>query len=168
MCLFIVLDSCVSPFKSQFVSETWLSNMIGWILKSHGFVYYFLPDMWIYTITVISLHIESTWQCNNIDYLCAVHINITFGLQLNFGNFLFFWRSLLYIFYLYMSHQGKHSQGNPWYSKHVSLFSLLINCNVPGTGTLQWLAKHPRWPMSGVTLSPVSNTNPKKPRDFKL
>ena len=24
---------------------------------------------------------------------------------------------------------------------------------------LQWLAKHPRWPMSGITLSPVSNTN---------
>ena len=30
-------------------------------------------------------------------------------------------------------------------------------------GTLQWLAKHPRWPMSGVTLSPVSNTKPNKP-----
>ena len=26
------------------------------------------------------------------------------------------------------------------------------------TGTLQWLAKYPRWPMNGVALSPVSNT----------
>ena len=28
------------------------------------------------------------------------------------------------------------------------------------TGTLQWLANHPTWPMSGVTLSSVSNTSP--------
>ena len=27
------------------------------------------------------------------------------------------------------------------------------------TGTLKWLAKHPRWPMGGVPLSPISNTN---------
>ena len=37
-----------------------------------------------------------------------------------------------------------------------------------GTGTLHRLAKHPRWPMSGVTLSPLSNTNPSKPRDCML
>ena len=32
------------------------------------------------------------------------------------------------------------------------------------TGTLQRLAKFPRWPMSEVTLSPISNTYPNKPR----
>ena len=37
-------------------------------------------------------------------------------------------------------------------------FELSI-CNTSSTGTLQWLAKHARWPMSGVTLSPVSNTD---------
>ena len=36
------------------------------------------------------------------------------------------------------------------------------------TGTFQRLAKHPRWPMSGVTLSSVSNTNPNEPRDCML
>ena len=33
------------------------------------------------------------------------------------------------------------------------------------TGTLKQLAKHTRMPMSGVTLIPVSNTNPNHLRD---
>ena len=37
-------------------------------------------------------------------------------------------------------------------------FGLSI-CNTSSAGTLQWLAKHARWPMSGVTVSPVSNTD---------
>ena len=36
-----------------------------------------------------------------------------------------------------------------------------INRYVSSTGTLQWLAKHPIWPMKGVTLSTVSNTSPR-------
>ena len=36
---------------------------------------------------------------------------------------------------------------------------LIVECSALLTGTLQWLAKHPRWPMGGVTVSPVSNTN---------
>ena len=35
----------------------------------------------------------------------------------------------------------------------------------PSSPWLQWLVKHPRWPMSWVTLSLVSNTNTNKPRD---
>ena len=49
---------------------------------------------------------------------------------------------------------------------HCMVF--LIGCLSFYIWTLQGLAKHPRWPMSGVTLSPLSNTNPNKPRDCML
>ena len=44
-----------------------------------------------------------------------------------------------------------------WYrvSIYVKLRSNNSLVKTRSTGTLQWLAKHPRWPMTGVTLSPV-------------
>ena len=44
---------------------------------------------------------------------------------------------------------------------YVTICSPFINFEMSTlTGTLRLLAKHPTWPMGGVTLRPVSNTTP--------
>ena len=58
---------------------------------------------------------------------------------------------------------------NCWTVEHpphllIKFYSLFNDFVAFSTGTVLRFFKHPRWQMSGVTLSPVSNTTPNKPR----